>query len=500
MPDFEERIRPLTVVPVTPQKKGRPFLAWTVIVVAVLFIVLLHNEVGWFRDLARVLHPGADASEGSDATSSMVMRMQARYLVGAADWLPIYRQPLYAQARAWNTGPVEERLRYVVLAGELAGPEEAAKQLHQLESKLASNERVPTPLEELLIDILGRLYHDYAHNRLDAPSTSSDERARLRRNLGWFGSLALAPAAGPDVAARKEVMQPAHRTVLTILGGTMLVGMLGFCGLIALIFFFVFLLGGKLQEGFHCGSSHGSIYAETFALWMVLFLALGVAAARLPVIGSSLLVSGGVSLLSLMVLLWPVARGVPWSQVRWEVGLKLGRRPRLEPLIGAGGYAMAIPMVAVGLAATIVLILIQAGLSGGGSPPDEFSPIRLPSHPVIPFVGTGSWSDRIQVLLLASIIAPFVEEVIFRGVLYRHLREASYRVGRGWSVLWSATVTSFVFAVIHPQGLVTVPALMSVAYALTLLREWRGTLVPGIVTHGLHNGALLLFAMLIMGD
>src|SRR5262245_40237850 len=122
MPDFEERIRPLTVVPVTPQKKGRPFLAWTVIVVAVLFIVLLHNEVGWFRDLARVLDPGADASEGSDAASSMVMRMQARYLVGAADWLPIYRQPLYAQARAWNTGPVEERLRYVVLAGELAGP------------------------------------------------------------------------------------------------------------------------------------------------------------------------------------------------------------------------------------------------------------------------------------------------------------------------------------------------------------------------------------------
>jgi len=89
---------------------------------------------------------------------------------------------------------------------------------------------------------------------------------------------------------------------------------------------------------------------------------------------------------------------------------------------------------------------------------------------------------------------------MFRGVLYRHLREASSRLGYFWSVMLSATVAGFVFAAIHPQGLIAIPALMAIAFGLTLVREWRGTLIPGMVTHGVHNGILLLIALLMLGD
>ncbi|HEV3025798.1 MAG TPA: CPBP family intramembrane glutamic endopeptidase, partial [Pirellulales bacterium] len=91
------------------------------------------------------------------------------------------------------------------------------------------------------------------------------------------------------------------------------------------------------------------------------------------------------------------------------------------------------------------------------------------------------WWGRVQVLFVASVAAPIVEETMFRGVLHRHLRDATSLLGYAASALASATVASFVFAAIHPQGWLAVPALMALAFAFTLTREWRGTLVPSII-------------------
>jgi membrane protease YdiL (CAAX protease family) len=67
------------------------------------------------------------------------------------------------------------------------------------------------------------------------------------------------------------------------------------------------------------------------------------------------------------------------------------------------------------------------------------------------------------------------------------------------SVIVSATIVNFLFASLHPQGPVAIPALMALAYGLTLAREWRVTLVPGMVAHGINNGLLLLFLSLALG-
>jgi membrane protease YdiL (CAAX protease family) len=87
---------------------------------------------------------------------------------------------------------------------------------------------------------------------------------------------------------------------------------------------------------------------------------------------------------------------------------------------------------------------------------------------------------------------------MFRGVLYRHLRDATSSVGYVGSVLASALATSFVFAAIHPQGWIAVPALMSLAMAFTLAREWRGTLLPSMIAHGINNG-LLTWILISLG-
>jgi membrane protease YdiL (CAAX protease family) len=72
----------------------------------------------------------------------------------------------------------------------------------------------------------------------------------------------------------------------------------------------------------------------------------------------------------------------------------------------------------------------------------------------------------------------------------------SCRLGFTLSVLTSGFVVSFIFAVIHPQGLIAVPALMALAFGFAIIREWRGALVPCMVAHGINNGILTLVLIL----
>jgi membrane protease YdiL (CAAX protease family) len=113
-------------------------------------------------------------------------------------------------------------------------------------------------------------------------------------------------------------------------------------------------------------------------------------------------------------------------------------------------------------------------------------------------VAGGDWVVRAIVLLLAAVIAPIVEETMFRGVLYRHLREMTGRLGGALSFFISAVVASFIFAAIHPQGWLGIPPLMGIAIGLSIAREWRGSLIPSMVAHGVNNGlvmAILLVAL-----
>jgi membrane protease YdiL (CAAX protease family) len=236
------------------------------------------------------------------------------------------------------------------------------------------------------------------------------------------------------------------------------------------------------------------------ALFLLFGLLFGYLAGLPQFRGWGVLVLGGGPLFSLTALAWPVLRGVPWRQVRQDIGLTLGRSPALEPLFGVATYAMAVPLAAVGFVLCVLLMALQTALRGG-TPVDSLAAPNTPSHPVVEFLVGSGWSLRLQVLFLAAVVAPVVEEIMFRGVLYRHLRDATgRRLGIAASAVVSATLLSFIFAVIHPQGWVMVPALMALAYAFTVAREWRGTLVPAIVAHGLNNAIVTLLGIFTLGS
>jgi membrane protease YdiL (CAAX protease family) len=483
------------------RRRSFAWLAWLFIIGLCAFMVLARRAADEERE----------PRKGDQA--DITMKMQSRYLVGADNIF--HQKAFYEQSlKTLRHGGVDQRLRFIVLANELAGPGEALKQLNLLDKDMAQTKVQPTPDQARLRNILGRLYRDYRNGSLTAPSLTPADRVFLRQHLDWFGELALAPpgipgdniapAAGGAAAAliqaqntaRQAALAPAKRTFFTLVGMFILGLLVGLGGLAGLIVFIVFVLIGKVK-GMQTGAGNGGIYAETFAVWLILFLCLALALSRLLPELSPLLHSGFL-LLSLFALGWPVLRGIPWSQVREDLGLNFGRKPLLEPIIGLGCYAMALPLVGLGLVVTLILLQIQRAASTGESNP--FAPTDLPSHPIVETVAHGGWPQLLGVIFLASVAAPLIEETMFRGVLYRHLREASSRFGAILSFFVSAILVSFLFAVIHPQGIFAVPVLMALAFGFTMAREWRGSLVPAMVGHAFNNGIVVLVLAFALGD
>lgn len=482
----------IPVVELVP-KRGWTLLSW-------IFLLLL---VGLDLVLARLPGPAEQNTKMVDIDLYM-LKFQGRYLVGAnqlgrGSGRAQHRDPedskrLLKQIEV-RVDSYESKLYYAVLEGELDSPGSALSTLEGL-----FEPRVDSPENKRLHKlraILLTLYEDQVAGRWHAPNVSVQERQYLAQEMGWYGKLATAPAQGQNSRERAEVVGTARNTTLGVLVGFAVVLGLGALGFVGLIFYFIMAITGKLQEGVPTGTMHGGVYVETFVLWMVSILVLsGVSRWYLHDVlpeEHHLFIFGILELLTLLVLIWPVLRGISWQQVRQDIGLTFGRQPLVEPFLGAGTYIMGLPLLAVGV--ILMLIFKAVGMHG-----DKFLPVGEgdPIHPIVLELPEASHWKLFQVFFLACIVAPIVEEIMFRGVLYRQMREGTRIMGRWGSFIVSALVVNFIFAVIHPQGFLAVPFLMALAIGFTLAREWRGTLIPGMVAHGLNNGLVMSLAVWLL--
>lgn len=183
-----------------------------------------------------------------------------------------------------------------------------------------------------------------------------------------------------------------------------------------------------------------------------------------------LAIQTGILLLTIYVIIvrW---RGLGWN----EFGL-------VAP--GRGWYvrAVVIALLTFPLVAAINLALQSLH--------DE--PLRNPQLELLAPTGF-SWWGLAGTLLVAGVVAPFVEELVFRGLLYRWLRE---RIG-----FWGAIIISaFAFSVLHGiPGLI--PAIAALGVVLALIYEKSGSLWPAIVAHGTYNTVVTigLYAALAYG-
>lgn len=85
----------------------------------------------------------------------------------------------------------------------------------------------------------------------------------------------------------------------------------------------------------------------------------------------------------------------------------------------------------------------------------------------------------IAILLVACVVAPLNEELLFRGVIFRFCRQ---RFGRGIALV----VSGMLFGALHGNLAGFVPlALLGVALAIAY--EQSGDIRVPIITHGLFN-------------
>jgi membrane protease YdiL (CAAX protease family) len=89
------------------------------------------------------------------------------------------------------------------------------------------------------------------------------------------------------------------------------------------------------------------------------------------------------------------------------------------------------------------------------------------------------WLDRLPLGLVAIVIAPPAEEMLFRGLLYPTVK----RAGFPRLALWG---TAFLFAAIH-WNLPSFPSLVLLALVLTWLYEKTDNLLAPIAAHSLFN-------------
>jgi hypothetical protein len=104
-----------------------------------------------------------------------------------------------------------------------------------------------------------------------------------------------------------------------------------------------------------------------------------------------------------------------------------------------------------------------------------------------------SWPALLSMLVMAGVVAPLGEELIFRGLLFPWLRS---RLG----VVTAAVLSGLIFATLHGVPIL-IPALTAIGAALALLYHRCGSLWPVILAHGAFNAIMViaLYAVLAAG-
>jgi membrane protease YdiL (CAAX protease family) len=213
-----------------------------------------------------------------------------------------------------------------------------------------------------------------------------------------------------------------------------------------------------------------------FAAWLVGYLLAGTLVALMPAARTP----GGLS------VLFQSTAGV---MLAWAV---IGAFSRVNPAIDAarflGGsevgswrastaslwsYCALLPLM-------LPAILISQAL-GGGEPE---------GHPVVEMLIDGPEAIQLAALGLAVVVVtPIGEELLFRGFLYRSLRQ---RLGVGRALL----VTASLFAILHMAPTQLIPYTM-LGLVFGLVFEWVGSLWASIVLHGLWNAVVFAGIVLV---
>lgn len=301
--------------------------------------------------------------------------------------------------------------------------------------------------------------------------------------LGWWAKLAEAHAyerAG-DVTRGEQLRQEIRAestTLLLLLGG--MICLLILCGFVGLIVWIVVLLSKRWRSlpsrpfpEMHPEILDGSLWGVN--LFFMIALAIGLIGfkSNMPLLTELTYLAITIGVFSYLYS-WSRKTGISLQLL----GL-LPQKPFRELVSGMLAYcAYLVPLVPL----MILLSFLWSAL------PDQTNPLTDKA-----LAELSLW-EKISIFLQAAVFAPFIEEIVFRGLLFSVLWQ---RTGRVWL---SAFASGYLFAVIHPQFLSGLLAITMLGMILALLYAYSRSLLPCMLVHALNNGTITLFAFFYGSD
>ncbi len=478
------------------------------------WIVILCIAFGLFYVTASKQLEGPAETGDTSGAELMQINLQAKYLVGVNQLFGMQGgqpnggkknqngpadQLLDGASSIFEMGPPEQRWAGAIIINDLVGAEKAIQQMSDTEQVILRNEYPLSDRQKRIRQIVYDTLNQYASDEFDShKNLPVEDREFIQDELGFVGKLVLYPSESPHVKERKAIESSSFLTICVIIGVVILGGLMAIVGLITMFIFFVQTVNGNIRTQFRI-TNRGGIYAETFAIWMVVFIGmqmgLGFLAAENMV--SNLALRGIMLLLffgSLIVLIWPILRGIDFETVCSDIGWKF-RAPLKDGLYGGLTYIATIPLLVLGFVAMIAILMTMVNFM---PPSGELASQGGAGHPVQEQMANGGSIEWIFIVLTLCVAAPVVEETMFRGVLYRHLRDMSGRRFLVMSIVFSAFVNGLLFAMIHPQGMFGIPLLTLLALGFSFAREWRDSLVAPMVMHAINNGMVACLMFCIM--
>jgi len=213
----------------------------------------------------------------------------------------------------------------------------------------------------------------------------------------------------------------------------------------------------------------GGTGGERSAPWLVRHAVAAFGAGLLASVVAALAVwSGGVSAFESFAVVGAAQTVVTIAVVAW-----LRRAPGREPLgrRPAGRDAAGLLLgaaLAVGLSWITYAVMQLFGIEG-----TEQSVVRVADEAA----GLGT---QAAVVIVAVLLAPLSEELVFRGVL---LRALPARLSPGWCGLVSAAAFALVHLALDPNALAAVPSLFVMGLVLAATVRQTGGLGLAIATH-----------------
>lgn len=222
------------------------------------------------------------------------------------------------------------------------------------------------------------------------------------------------------------------------------------------------------------GGSRGRLPLGVADLLLIVILSLGASRFLLPAVISlagigRVDLAGQTGLVLVLLLLQTLVLfavvylvAVRWRGASWR---DLGFWPLAQPW---PGRAVLLALLAFPLVSFVSWLQMQ--LTG--------QPLDNPQMEVLVPAGF-SWWRYLGMLAVAAVVAPVAEELAFRGLLYRWLRE---RAGIGLGMAGSALA----FSVLHGiAGLI--PAIFVLGLILAWVYERAGSIWAPIIVHGVYN-------------